>query len=86
MIIYPLCLILTSRDFNSAVNPESQILPIKTNELRVRLGMIWTPHVYSGKYGKSSKHGFIDGMVWEFGHPTRMCGTVIVDGICGESA
>ena len=86
MNISPLRLIFTSCGLNTAVHIASQIFPIDTNELRVRLGIMWLSHASSGKTGKSSKHGLLYCMVWTFGHLTQMGGFVFVDGKCGASA
>ena len=78
MTILSFRLIVTSCALKIDVHPTSHILPIYTGELCVSLGKICPPYALSDKAGKSSKHGFIDCMVWTFGHPTLMGGTIFL--------
>ena len=70
MIIFPLCLIVTSCALNSYVHPASHSFSMDTSDICLILGMMWPSHAYSGKSGKYSRHGSIDFMVCPFGHPT----------------
>ena len=74
MPIFAFFLIVNLFYLNTNINPTSLSLPIETNEMCV-----------IGKSGKSSKDGFIDIMVWTFGHPIWMGGPMFVDKICGAS-
>ena len=58
----------------------SQSFQIDTSEICVILGNMCPSHASSVKAGKSSKHSFLDFMVWQFGHPTWMGGPMFVDG------
>ena len=80
VIIFSLRLIVTSCAFNSAVHPESHILPMEKIYICVRLGMVWSSHASSVKAVKYSRHGFLNCMVCPFGPPTLMNGPIFVDG------
>ena len=58
---------------------------IETSELCVGLGIIWSSYSSSGKAGKYNIHGLLDCMICPFGNPTRMVGSLFVDGKCGAS-
>ena len=70
IIILPLSLNLNPYDLNTGVHTTSQLLPIYTSDMCVRLGVMWTSLDLSGKAGKSSKLDLLGCMVWTLGYPT----------------
>ena len=80
--IWLLCFVFTCCDFNTAVYPGSQRLPIETNELCLSLFKVLPSHASSGKSSESIKRGLIYCMVFPFGHPALMDGSMFVYGWC----